>query len=143
MDQTMVLKRNPPTEKSTIGELYLPDGTFSCFTLEDVTRRQKVHGKTAIPSGTYEVSVTWSNRFKKPMPLLMNVPFYDGVRIHPGNTAEATEGCLLVGRKKGPDEILESVLAFKDLFPKIRKMCVEGKLFIDIQGGYPADTWEQ
>jgi hypothetical protein len=142
VDKTMVLKRIKLTDTSTIGKLYLPDGSRICFTLEDQVRRNKIAGKTAIPAGKYEIAVTWSNRFKKQMPLLMSVPFFSGVRIHKGNMAESTEGCLLVGRKKGKDSIWESGLAFKNLFPKIQKMCGEGKLFIDIQGGYPADKWD-
>jgi hypothetical protein len=141
-DKTMVLKRTTLTANSTVGELYMPDGSFQCFVLEDVLRKFKVPEKTAIPSGTYEVAVIWSNRMGKPMPRLLEVPFFDGILIHPGNTAVDTFGCLLVGRKKGEDAVLESVLAFEDIFPKIRKMVGEGKLFIEIQGGYPADEWD-
>ena len=141
MDKMMVLKRKIFTENTTIGELYMPDGSFQCYTLEDPTRKEKIPGNTAIPSGTFEVAVTWSNKFQKPMPLVMNVPFYDGIRIHPGNGPQNTEGCLLVGRKKDVDYIEDSILAFEDLFPKIRKMCGEGKLFIEIQGGFPKEQW--
>ena len=137
----MILKRTTLTANSTIGELYMPDGAFQCFTLEDVVRSHKEAGKTAIPAGRYEVAVLWSNRFKKPMPRLLSVPFYEGVLIHCGNVPADTEGCLLVGRKKGVDSISESALAFEALFPAIRKMVGEGHLFIDIQGGVEAKDW--
>jgi hypothetical protein len=81
----------------------------------------KVPGKTAIPSGMYKVVITPSARFKRPMPLLLNVPNFEGIRIHWGNTDADTEGCILVGRtQKPPDFIGESRLAFDALFPKIK-----------------------
>jgi GH24 family phage-related lysozyme (muramidase) len=124
--------RKEYTPKSTIGELYI-DGKFECFTLEDRVRALKVPGTTAIPSGNYEVVVTWSNRFKRPLPLLMNVPNYEGVRIHTGNTDENTEGCLLVGKTKQRDFVGESRGAFSDLLPKIQEALQREKVFIDIE----------
>ena len=110
----------------TIGSLYI-EGAFECFTLEDVLRAgEKVPGDTAIPNGTYNVVITPSNRFKRDLPLLENVPNFVGIRIHPGNTAEDTEGCLLVGRTKGPNFVGESKAAFAALFPKIRQALDEG-----------------
>jgi len=117
--------------KSTIGELYI-DNRFECFTLEDRIRALKVPGTTAIPVGNYEVVVTWSNRFKRPLPLLMNVPNYEGVRIHTGNTDENTEGCLLVGKTKRPDFVGNSKLAFDALFPKIQEAAQREKVFLEI-----------
>ena len=88
----------------TIGKLYI-DGVKFCDTLADVVREDgiKVYGQTAIPAGTYNVVLTMSNRFKKVLPLLQNVPNFEGIRIHAGNTSEDTHGCLLVGTndKKG------------------------------------------
>ena len=81
----------------TLGEL-LVDGRHFCYTLEDVVRpagSAKVPGKTAIPAGTYDVKITYSNRFKKNMIQIMNVPGFDGIRIHGGNKPEDTEGCIL------------------------------------------------
>ncbi len=130
------------TDKSTIGELYFPDGTFQCFTLEDVIRDHKIPCQTAIPAGRYEVAITWSNRFNRPMPQLLDVPFYQGIRIHNGNFPSQTEGCLLVGKSTGVDAVLESHLAFESLFPKIKKMTEQGKLFINIVGGIPVDQWK-
>lgn len=104
----------------TIGEL-LVDGEFECFTLEDVVRPdgQKVPGDTAIPYGTYDVIVNFSNRFKRDLPLLVGVPGFEGIRIHPGNSVADTAGCLLVGRRHTGSTVTESRLAFNPLFAKI------------------------
>jgi len=103
------------TDKSTIGELYVNFKRF-CFTLEDVVRTQKIFGVTAVPAGTYKVKITDSKRFKKPMPEIMNVPGYAGIRIHVLNTAEETEGCIGVGLTRGKDFIGKSKPAFDMLF---------------------------
>ncbi|OYU80773.1 MAG: hypothetical protein CFE23_07310 [Flavobacterium sp. BFFFF1] len=126
----LVLTRKIRSAKSTIGELTI-DGKFECFTLEDVERDVKIHGKTAIPKGRYELTITMSNRFKKELPLLINVPNYEGVRIHPGNKAEDTEGCILVGKTKTTDFIGNSRDAFEALFPKLKNY--PGKKYITIQ----------
>lgn len=106
---------------STVGRL-LVDGTFECFTLEDGIRTNKVHGRTAIPPGSYRVTVTPSPRFKKDLPRLHDVPNFQGVLIHPGNTSADTEGCILVGTQwqKGAEAIGQSRVAFGALFPKIK-----------------------
>lgn len=64
--------------------------------------------------------VTPSVRFKRDLPLLVNVPGFGGVRIHPGNTDHDTDGCILVGLAKGPDFVTESRRAFDQLFAKIK-----------------------
>jgi hypothetical protein len=92
------------TEQSTIGELSV-DGAFECFTLEDKVRPVKIKGETAIPAGTYEVAVTFSNKFQKFLPLLLDVPNFDGIRIHTGNTPKDTPDCILVGQGNGVDSI--------------------------------------
>lgn len=112
------LSRNCGPE-STIGTLMV-DGKFECYTLEDVVRDgPKVYGKTAIPAGTYEVRITYSNHFKRDLPLLLDVPGFEGIRIHPGNTAADTEGCILVGRTKAINRINNSRDAFDSLYAKM------------------------
>lgn len=126
------------TDKSTIGKLYV-DNQFECYTLEDVVREidgvsvseWKIKGETAIPRGTYEVYVTKSPRFNKLLPRLKNVEGFDGVLIHTGNTAKNTEGCILVGRTKGKDTIIDSVVAFTPLMRKINT-AIENKETITI-----------
>lgn len=90
------LERRIFTDDVTVGELYV-DNVFHCYTLEDAVRPVKIPKITAIPKGIYKVVLTMSNRFKKVLPLLENVPNFAGVRIHTGNTNEDTEGCILVG----------------------------------------------
>lgn len=108
--------------KYTIGRMYV-DNVYECFTLEDAVRTgAKVDGKTAIPLGTYNVIITHSNRFKKELPLLENVPNFTGIRIHTGNTSENTEGCILVGKSwLGTDFIGESKIAFNKFFEQLKK----------------------
>ena len=144
METNLLLKRTTRTDKSTIGELHL-NGKFFCYTLEDRDRglkktdsllsikARKLIGITAIPAGRYEVALTWSNRFKKYMPQLLNVPGYEGVRIHVGNYPEETEGCLLVGIGKGTDKIIDSRTAFTALMQQLESAVTKGKIFITIQ----------
>lgn len=82
----------------TAGDLFI-DGSLFCRTMEDRLRDpgEKVPGKTCIPAGRYRVTLTMSARFKRIMPLLNDVPGFAGIRIHPGNTATDTDGCILVG----------------------------------------------
>lgn len=116
----LTLKRIEQVPKATIGLLFV-DGKFQCFTLEDKVQWPKVPGETAIPTGTYEVKIGWSPRFKRDMPRLQNVPDYEGVLIHYGNTDKDTEGCILVGQvhEAGHDFIGQSRIAFNDLFKKL------------------------
>lgn len=115
------LLRTTKTAKSTIGVLSI-DGKRECVTLEDTVRPdgRKVYGETAIPTGVYEVQITQSPRFKRPLPLLLQVNGFVGVRIHPGNTPADTDGCILVGRTAGTDRIEESRVAFDALFAKLQ-----------------------
>lgn len=126
------IKRLHKTDKSTIGEMFI-DGKFECYTLEDVERKEKIFGKTAIPTGTYEVIITMSNRFKKRMPLLLAVPNYSGVRIHTGNTAEDTEGCIILGQTRTLNFIGGSRLAVAKFYPKLEKALELGKVTITIE----------
>lgn len=119
------------TDKSTIGDMYV-DGNFECYTLEDAVRSVKIKGLTAIPAGSYEVVLSFSERFQRLLPLLMNVPNFDGVRIHAGNTDRDTEGCILVGKTKEQDFIGASKAAFEVLLDKIQSALHQGKIFIHI-----------
>jgi hypothetical protein len=114
-----IIRRKSST-KSTIGKMSI-DGVFECYTLEDVTREQKIVGVTAIPAGDYKVIINMSNRFQRLLPLVLDVPGFSGIRIHPGNKAEDTEGCILVGNTAGEDFIGNSRIAFNALFEKMRK----------------------
>ena len=116
----LLLKRLHKTENSTIGELYV-DGKFECYTLEDKEREVKIKCETAIPKGEYKVIINLSNRFKILLPLLISVPNFEGVRIHPGNTNHDTEGCILVGTTRSKDFIGNSRIAFKKFFEKMKK----------------------
>jgi hypothetical protein len=93
----------------------------------------KIYGKTAIPKGRYEVVISWSNRFKKFMPLLLNVQNFEGIRIHTGNTAKNTLGCILVGKNKNEDSISNSRIAYEKLFSKLEIASKKEKTFITIQ----------
>jgi hypothetical protein len=103
-------------ETYTIGKLYV-DGELFSDVLEDKVRPngEKVYGQTAIPAGTYKVILNMSNRFKCIMPLLLNVPNFEGIRIHSGNTSEDTHGCLLVGKNTEKGKVTESRKIFKNL----------------------------
>lgn len=118
----MQLNRTTFTDVSTIGELLI-DGKFECFTLEDLMRPAgavKVPGRTAIPNGTYVVIVNRSPRFKRLLPRLLDVPGFEGILIHPGNTAADTDGCILPGRTKAVDFVGSSRAAFDVLYGKIK-----------------------
>lgn len=104
--------------KSTIGELTIPGHDFKCHTLEDVVRPDgvKVPHETAIPAGRYQVTVDYSNRFKRYMFHVLDVPMFEGIRIHCGNTDADTDGCILVGVSEMLDWIGESHVAFVGLW---------------------------
>lgn len=122
----LVLNRVDANEKGTIGKLFV-NGKFHCYTLEDVVRQidgspvteWKVAGETAIPRGVYPVIVNMSKRFGRLLPLLVGVPGFEGVRIHPGNTTKDTEGCILVGQTRNENTLQASRAAFATLFPII------------------------
>ena len=142
------LIRKDHTNNSAIGDLQI-DGEFFCYTLEDKDRQiqvdgsiipwtsgLKVYGETAIPYGVYEVITNYSNRFQKVMPLLLDVPGFEGVRIHSGNTAANTEGCILVGEKSKIENFIgKSRETFNRLFPKLKAGLEAGKVFITISKG--------
>ena len=122
----------------TIGKLYV-DGKYFCDVLEDVDRglkssmseseilEKKVKGQTAIPTGHYVINITYSPKYKRMMPLLLDVKGFSGIRIHSGNSSKDTEGCLLVGKNKKVGMVLES----RDTYQRLFKM-MEGQKEITI-----------
>lgn len=137
----LILKRKEFTRVSTIGDLYYDD-IFQCRILEDTWRdpdesgqldeHEKVYGKTAIPIGTYRVILSFSERFQKITPELLEVKFFSGIRFHSGNKAVDTKGCLLTGKTHAKDIVLESREAYKSLMRKLVGDCQSRKVFIDI-----------
>lgn len=132
----ILLKRIAKLPSYTIGKLYIDD-RYICDTLEDTDRAltqsmsieeirsKKVYGKTAIPLGTYKISLdvvsqkfkdrSWARPYNGKIPRLLNVPGYEGVLIHPGNKPEDTLGCILVGENKTKGQVINSVSTFNKL----------------------------
>lgn len=139
----LTLKRIALRPTYTIGKLYIDDVYF-CDTIEDTVRdlnkngkfdngEKKIHSKTAIPYGTYEIKWTYSPRFKKYTPQLMNVPSFEGIRIHAGNTSADTEGCLILGKNKQVGKVLNSRATINKFYPIIKKACSNGRVTIEIK----------
>lgn len=120
------LTRKIFTSESTIGTLSVDDD-FECVTLEDRVRDKKIHGATAIPAGTYEVVIRHSPKFGRKMPRLKDVPGFEGILIHWGNTAADTEGCILVGQSEAKNFVGSSRAAFAALFAKIEAAVARGE----------------
>ena len=120
------LQRESSTNTLTFGKLYINDAYF-CETLEDPVRDKKITGKTAIPPGRYKVLLTYSPRFKKTLPLLLNVPGFIGIRIHSGNYATDTEGCILIGAERSTNMILRSRFAFNLLYDRLKSASRSGE----------------
>ena len=140
----LTLKRITKNTPYTIGHLYI-DGKLFSDTLEDQDRgllqsmslteisQLKKFAETAIPKGRYQIVWTYSDHFKKQMPLLLNVPGYAGVRIHSGNSTADTEGCILVGKNDKVGWISNSRGYIDKLYPIIENACKVGKVFITIE----------
>lgn len=149
----LLLLRDTFTKKSTIGNLTDLDGrplsavtAKPIYVLEDTDRglentmtlseiaSKKVFGQTAIPAGRYEIIMSYSNRFKRYLPLLLDVPGFAGIRIHNGSFPEHTEGCLLPGLVKGIDHVTQSRDFFNNkLLPWIEATLKKEKLFITVK----------
>lgn len=122
----LTLKRIALRDTYTIGKLYL-DGVYFCDTLEDPVRdynkdgdlddpgEQKVWGETAIPYGTYKVKLSYSPKFKRILPRLFDVPHFEGILIHRGNTAKDSHGCILVGKNTQVGMVTSSTVWEKKL----------------------------
>lgn len=98
------LTRDIYSDTFTLGKLSI-NGEEKYFTVEDKDRclengGVKVKAQTAIPKGTYKVDITFSPKYKKKMPILLNVPQFTGIRIHSGNDQDDTEGCIIVGMSR-------------------------------------------
>lgn len=132
----------------TIGSLYV-NGSYFCDTLEDTDRginssmnldeitKKKIYGKTAIPKGTYNIDMTtvspkfknrsWAKPYGGKVPRLLSVPGFDGVLIHPGNTASDTLGCILVGRNTIVGRVTDSTVTFHNLMKKLLEAKTKGE----------------
>ncbi len=108
----------------TLGAIYHNDTLF-CYTLEDKVRETKVKHQTAIPLGFYSGIVSYSTRFGKMLPELLNVQNFVGVRIHSGNTPEDTSGCILVGESQ---DIKGKLCGSRRAMVKLMKL-LDGKAF--------------
>lgn len=124
---TLRLIREPSRDDCTHSVLFI-NGHFECFCLEDVIRERpgqpvetwKILGRTAIPEGRYKIALTMSQRFKRVLPLVVDVPGFSGVRIHPGNEAVDTDGCLLPGSGRAAGRVTGSRIAFEHIFEQLQ-----------------------
>lgn len=114
----LLLERKYLKKDYTIGKLYV-EGKYFCDTLEDTVRdinkngtfdcgEFKIKGHTAIPYGEYEVKVTYSPKFKRDLPILLDVPNFEGIRIHRGNSSADSSGCVLTGENKQKGKVINS-----------------------------------
>lgn len=123
----LTLTRTAKRKGCTLGVLVV-DGKEMCDTMEptwrDLKKERKVKGCTAIPEGRYPVVITLSPKFGKWLPLLLNVPFFEGIRIHAGNLPADTEGCILVGEYNEETRQLECSTLYVRL---LKQRIVEAK----------------
>lgn len=138
----LVLKRINNQDNYCEGKLYI-DGIYQCDVIEDTDRgltnemsiteiqSKKVYGETAIPKGTYQITLdvvspkfkdrSWATFCEGKLPRLLDVPGFEGVLIHVGNEASNSLGCLLVGQKTKDGWISNSTQTFKDLYYKLKQ----------------------
>lgn len=118
------IERKYLKEDYTIGKLFI-NNVYFCDTLEDKVRNlpkePKVYGQTAIPYGTYEIKMMYSTKFKKNMPYLLNVPYFQRIMVHFGNSAQDSLGCVLVGKNKIKGKVVESKATFDKLYIRINE----------------------
>ena len=119
----LTLQRYLFTDDYTMGLLFI-DGVYFCDTIEDKYRGQdlkgkKVYGETCIPYGVYDVKITYSPKYKKNMPQILDVPYFEGVRIHSGNSAKDSFGCVICGIKSKNGEVLESRKTYNALIKRL------------------------
>lgn len=135
------IKREIKTDYLTSGSLFI-NGFFECYTLEDAVRdlgdkcEGKQHGITAIPAGQYSLILSFSNRFQKYMPEVLNVPCFKAIRIHSGNKPEDSEGCLIIGTNRETSGLITggtSRPAFESLMRKLRFAEKREKITISIK----------
>ena len=114
--------REPTKNDTTLGALFIDDH-WQCHTLEDIIRPvgEKIYGETAIPPGRYKLVLSMSNRFKRILPEVLAVPNFTGIRIHAGNTAKDTHGCLLLGQTRNVEarSLGQAKLALEAFMTKI------------------------
>lgn len=127
----IVLKRVAMKDAYTIGKLFIDD-KFFCHTIEDTVRdynrdgdlndegETKVYGETAIPFGTYKMVINYSPRFKRELPRLLDVPHFSGILIHPGNTADDSHGCILLGYNDQIGRVSNSRMWFDKFFKLLK-----------------------
>lgn len=132
MIHELKLIREDFTESSTIGSLTW-DGVpeRECFVLEDEDRKleaggKKIFGKTAIPRGRYRIVKDWSPKYNRTMAHLLGVRGFEGIRIHPGNDARDTEGCLIPGQEKVKNYVRKSKAAYDALMVKLDAIWAKG-----------------
>lgn len=138
----LVLKRINNQDNYCEGKLYI-DGIYQCDVIEDTDRgltnemsiteiqSKKVYGETAIPKGTYQITLdvvspkfknrSWATFCEGKLPRLLDVPGFEGVLIHTGNEASNSLGCLLVGQKTKDGWISNSTQTFKNLYYKLKQ----------------------
>lgn len=125
----MTIHRDVITNSSTGGVLSI-DGKFFCYTLEDKDRKleinpkDKVYGQSAIPRGIYRLLIDYSPKYKKNMPHILDVPGFSGIRFHPGNNIDDTDGCILLGDKRAYNTVIDSKIAF-DRFVSVIRVVTE------------------
>ena len=125
----------------TLG-LLVGGGSLAYYTVEDTVRPLvnctpttcvgKVPGLTAIPPGVYQIKDTYSPKYKKNVLQIMDVPGFQGIRIHSGNSADDTEGCLVLGKQRTLNGVAQSNLALIEFNAKVRDQLKSGPVSITI-----------